>query len=82
MFKNVKLILKSVREYKKYALLTPLFMIIEAALECALPFVMSQFVNQIEVTTKNNFVDKYSIICCKSSQLDKSSILISSRKAN
>ena len=57
MFKNVKLILRSVREYKKYALLTPLFMIIEAALECALPFVMSQFVNQIEVTTKNNFVD-------------------------
>ena len=57
MFRQIKLVLKSVREYKKYALLTPLFMVLEVALECLLPFIMSQFVNQIEVTTASNFID-------------------------
>ena len=56
MFRQIKLVLKSVREYKKYALLTPLFMVLEVALECLLPFIMSQFVNQIEVTTASNFI--------------------------
>ena len=49
MFKKVKLILQSVREYKKYAIMTPLFMVGEAAMECALPFVMSIFVDKIEL---------------------------------
>ena len=34
MLKNIKLILKSVREYKLASLITPLFMIFEAAIEC------------------------------------------------
>lgn len=55
MFKKIKLILNSVREYKKYALLTPLFMIGEAGTECALPFVMSMFIDKIEVVEKNTF---------------------------
>ena len=48
MFKAFKKVFKSVREYKVYAIITPLFMIGEAAVECALPFVMSRFVNRIE----------------------------------
>lgn len=48
MWKKIKCILKSVREYKVYALVTPLFMIGEAGIECALPFVMSMFLNKIE----------------------------------
>lgn len=48
MWKKIKYILKSVREYKVYALVTPLFMIGEAGIECALPFVMSMFLNKIE----------------------------------
>ena len=48
MLKKIKLILRSVREYKKYAIITPIFMIGEAALECALPFVMSVFVDTIQ----------------------------------
>ncbi len=48
MFSKIKLILKSVREYKVPALLTPLFMIGEASMECALPFVMSKFIDEIE----------------------------------
>ena len=48
MLKAFKKVFASVREYKKYAIITPLFMIGEAAVECALPFVMSEFVNKIE----------------------------------
>lgn len=47
MWQKIKLILKSVRQYKKYAIITPFFMIGEAALECGLPFVMSRLVNTI-----------------------------------
>ncbi len=53
MWKKIKLILKSVREYKVPALLTPLFMVGEAGMECALPFVMSMFVDKIEDVTSN-----------------------------
>ena len=51
MFKLFKKVFKSVREYKKYAIITPLFMVGEAAVECALPFVMSLFVDSIEEAT-------------------------------
>ena len=49
MLKAFKKVFKSVREYKKYAIITPLFMIGEAAVECALPFVMTKFVDSIKV---------------------------------
>ena len=48
MFKTMLKVLKSVREYKIFAIITPLFMIGEAAVECVLPFIMSQFVKKIE----------------------------------
>ena len=50
MFKAFKKVFASVREYKIFAIITPLFMIGEAAVECALPFVMSLFVDSIEDT--------------------------------
>ena len=49
MFKLMLKVLKSVREYKIYAIITPLFMIGEAAVECGLPYVMSRFVDKIGV---------------------------------
>ena len=49
MLKKIKLILKSVRQYKKYALITPLFMIGEVGMECAMPFVMGLFVDGIKL---------------------------------
>ena len=56
MFQKLKLILKSVRQYKKYALITPLFMVGEAAMECAMPFIMGIFVDQIKrLTTPDSF---------------------------
>ena len=49
MFKSILKVLKSVREYKIYAIITPLFMIGEAAVECALPTIMTTFVKKIGV---------------------------------
>ena len=51
MFKLFKKVFHSVKEYKKYAIITPIFMVGEAAVECALPFVMSLFVDSIENAT-------------------------------
>ena len=36
----IKTLLKSVREYKKPALITPLFMVLEAVCECMIPYMM------------------------------------------
>ena len=47
MLEKIKLILKSVRQYKKATIITPIFMMLEAAIECGLPFVMSIFVDSI-----------------------------------
>lgn len=38
----VKTLLKSVREYKKPALVTPLFMMLEAVCECLIPYMMTK----------------------------------------
>ena len=62
MFKAFKKVFKSVREYTKFAIITPLFMIGEAAVECALPFVMSKFVDSIEGTTDISTIVPYILI--------------------
>ena len=60
MLKNVKMILKSIRQYKKYALITPIFMIVEAALECLLPFIMSVLIDNIsQITQPSDIMNKY-----------------------
>lgn len=64
MWKNIKLILRSVREYKKYAIITPIFMVFEALIECAMPFTMSALIDSVNqnVTELNNFSDIFKTI--------------------
>lgn len=50
MWQDIKRVFKSVRQYKKYALITPIFMVIEAVIECVLPFIMSEFIEKIGLT--------------------------------
>ena len=52
MWEKVKLILRSVRQYKKYAIITPLFMIGEALLECIMPFTMSVLIDTVNAAVK------------------------------
>jgi len=49
MASMVKPLLKSVREYKKPALITPFFMLLEALCECLMPFFMAQMISAIDV---------------------------------
>lgn len=44
----VKELAKSIREYKKESLITPLLMIFEVSLECVIPFIIANLVNQIK----------------------------------
>ena len=44
---TIKTLSKSVREYKKYAILTPIFMIGEVLVECMIPFITAALVNAI-----------------------------------
>ncbi len=53
MWKKIKLILSSVRQYKKYALITPLFMVLEALLECVMPFTMSMLIDSVNGAVKS-----------------------------
>ena len=52
MWKKIKLVLGSVREYKKYAIITPLFMVLEALLECVMPFTMSMLIDSVNGAVK------------------------------
>ncbi len=45
---TVKTLLKSVREYKKPSIITPLFMTIEAFCECLIPFFMAKMIGVID----------------------------------
>lgn len=47
MKQKIKMILGSVRQYKKFALITPIFMVFEVILECFLPFVMSGLIDTV-----------------------------------
>ena len=46
MISMIKTLLKSVRQYKKPSIITPIFMIVEAFCECLMPFFMSRMINE------------------------------------
>lgn len=62
MWQKIKLILKSVRQYKKYAIITPLFMIGEVLMECLLPFTMSMLIGSVEDAVNANLLHSFSDI--------------------
>ena len=45
----IRTLLKSVRQYKKPAIITPLFMTLEAFCECLIPFFMSKLISAIDI---------------------------------
>ena len=46
MASTVKTLLKSVRQYKKPSIITPIFMTVEAFCECLMPFFMSRMIKE------------------------------------
>lgn len=49
----VKTLTKSVREYKKQSILTPIFMVLEVIFECLIPLFMSRLIDEIEGAGNN-----------------------------
>ena len=53
MASTVKTLLKSVRQYKKPSLITPIFMAVEAFCECLIPFFMSRMIDTEALSQPN-----------------------------
>ena len=50
----IKTLLKSVREFKKASIVTPLLVFFEVILECIIPFVIAEMVEMIETERPDN----------------------------
>lgn len=57
----VKELLKSVREYKKYAIATPILVSMEVVMECIIPFLIAALVNKIKDGCGLVLIVKYGI---------------------
>ena len=58
----IKTLLKSVREYKKSSVLTPLFVSLEVVVECLIPFTTAKLVSAIENATGLSEVTRFGLI--------------------
>ena len=44
----IKRLAQCIREYKKVSILTPIFIVFEVILECIIPFIIANMVNEIQ----------------------------------
>ena len=58
----LKVLMKSIREYKKPSILSPTFVAIEVVIECIIPFVTAQLVNQISAGCSIDVILKYGLL--------------------
>ena len=61
MSKMIKVLARSIREYKKASILTPLLVTVEVILECAIPFVIANLVNQMQAGCSMDVIVKYGL---------------------
>ena len=52
----IRKLLRSVREYKKPSILSIIFIVLEVIMECALPFITSMLVDQMNKTNTDNLI--------------------------
>lgn len=57
----IKVLARSIREYKKASILTPLLVTVEVILECAIPFVIANLVNQMQAGCTMDVIIRYGI---------------------
>ena len=55
----IKTLSHSIREYKKTSILTPLLVTVEVILECAIPFVIANLVNQMQAGCSMDVIVRY-----------------------
>ena len=57
----IKTIARSIREYKKPAILTPLLVLVEVVLECIIPFIIANLVNEMQAGCSIDVIVDYGI---------------------
>lgn len=57
----IKTLARSIREYKKASILTPILVTVEVILECAIPFVIANLVNQMQAGCTMDVIVKYGV---------------------
>ena len=57
----IKTLARSIREYKKTAILTPLLVIVEVVLECIIPFIIAKLVNEMQAGCGMDVIVGYGI---------------------
>lgn len=57
----IKTLARSIREYKKVSILTPLLVTVEVVLECIIPFVIANLVNQMQNDCGMDVIVKYGV---------------------
>ena len=55
----IKTLARSIREYKKAAILTPLLVTVEVIMECAIPFVIANLVNEMQAGCSMATIGQY-----------------------
>ena len=55
----LKILAKSIREYKKASILTPILVLFEVVLECIIPFIIAELVNEINAGCEFSVIMKY-----------------------
>ena len=58
----IKVLSRSIREFKKASILTPLLVTVEVILECAIPFVIANLVNQMQAGCSMDVIIRYGAI--------------------
>ena len=62
MISMMKTLSRSIREYKKASILTPLLVIVEVILECIIPFVIANLVNEMQAGCSMGVIVRYGIV--------------------
>ena len=58
----VKELAKSIREYKKTSIATPILVSMEVVMECIIPFIIAELVNQIKAGCDLGVIAAYGLI--------------------
>ena len=58
----IKELMKSIREYKRDSILTPILVSLEVVMECIIPFVVAHLVNEIKAGSGMGVISRYGLI--------------------
>ena len=58
----IKELTAHIREYKKASILSPILVSVEVVMECIIPFIIAQLVNEIKAGSEFGIIVKYGII--------------------